>query len=154
MRSEGWKNRKARRRRRRTTHGRFTRCCSQTTLLLLFLIIICPTMSSQSQSIPDEALHRLLVQIQTTLQTSSRQLSLVRAQTAAKQRERKGIELIRQGIAEETKDGQAQCWQGVGKMFVLEKPVNVDGTLAKQIKTVDEEIEALSKKAKVRDWSG
>lgn len=76
-----------------------------------------PPPSAGGGGIPDETLRRILDQIQLTLSTSTRQLSLVRAQKAAKEREAKGVELTRQGITEEVKAGSGvRTWRGVGKM--------------------------------------
>lgn len=69
-----------------------------------------------SSAMSDDALRRVLDQIQTTLSQTSRQLSLVRAQRTAKERERKGIELTRQAVEAEGSD--AKVWKGVGKMSV------------------------------------
>lgn len=71
--------------------------------------------SSQASGLPDETLHRILTQIQLSLTQSTRQLSLVKAQKAAREREKKGVELTRLGIKEETDLG-AKSWRGVGKM--------------------------------------
>jgi hypothetical protein len=73
--------------------------------------------SSQASGLPDETLHRILTQIQLSLTQSTRQLSLVKAQKAAREREKKGVELTRLGIKEETDLG-AKSWRGVGKMSV------------------------------------
>lgn len=73
-------------------------------------------MSSQQQGLPDETLRRILEQIQLTLNQSSRQLSLVKAQRAGKEREKKGIELTRAGVELEGKEGGGKVWRGVGKM--------------------------------------
>lgn len=68
-----------------------------------------------SSTTPDETLHRILTQIQLTLAQTSRQLSLVKAQRAGKEREKKGAELTRSGIEQECASG-SRCFRGVGKM--------------------------------------
>lgn len=71
-------------------------------------------MSSGNANANDEALRKMLEQIQVTLAQNSRQLSLVRAQRTAKERERRGVELTRQAVEAEGSD--AKVWRGVGKM--------------------------------------
>ncbi|PWN19871.1 hypothetical protein BCV69DRAFT_300173 [Microstroma glucosiphilum] len=103
--------------------------------------------SSQSSALPDETLHRILTQIQLSLTQSTRQLSLVKAQKAAREREKKGVELTRLGIKEETDLG-AKSWRGVGKMFILDSPPAIISSLAEQEKSIQVDIDALSKKQK------
>ncbi|CAO1622623.1 unnamed protein product [Sympodiomycopsis kandeliae] len=103
-------------------------------------------MSSQ-QGLPDATLHKILEQIQLTLAQTSRQLSLVRAQKAGKEREKKGIELTRNGVDEEVKDG-SRCFRGVGKMFIVDSPTAITKTLLDQEKQIQDEMDALNKKQK------
>lgn len=136
--------------------------------------------SSQPSGLPDETLQRILTQIQISLTQSSRQLSLVKAQKAAREREKKGVELTRLGIKEETDLG-AKSWRGVGKMwvpllyrerrskgarqlatvltllafhflvrFILDSPPAIISSLADQEKAIQVDIDALGKKQKVR----
>lgn len=74
----------------------------------------CEAMSS-SADLPDETLRRVLDQIQLTLTQSHRQLSLVKAQRAGKEREHKGVELTRLSVEAEAADG-AKTYRAVGKM--------------------------------------
>ncbi|CAO1623556.1 unnamed protein product [Parajaminaea phylloscopi] len=102
---------------------------------------------SASAALPDEALRRVLDQIQMTLTQSHRQLSMVKAQRAGKEREKKGIELTRLGVESEAAQG-AKTYRGVGKMFIADSPDAIISTLKAQEKSVEDEMEALSKKQK------
>lgn len=70
---------------------------------------------ASAAALPDETLRRVLDQIQLTLTQSHRQLSMVKAQKAGKEREKKGVELTRMGVEAEAAQG-SKTYRGVGKM--------------------------------------
>ncbi|PWN37219.1 uncharacterized protein FA14DRAFT_152624 [Meira miltonrushii] len=100
--------------------------------------------------VPDEALHKIIQQIQTQLVNSSRQLSMVKAQLQGHEQGKRRLELTRQQLDQETKQGGAdvRLWQGVGKMFVLEDESTVQAKLNTKLKELETEIANLTKKQK------
>lgn len=69
-----------------------------------------------SQALPEEALQKILAQMQSTLINSSRQLSMVKAQVQAKDKEATMLNLTSKELDEQGKDGNVSFYKGVGKM--------------------------------------
>ncbi|PWN39107.1 hypothetical protein IE81DRAFT_350472 [Ceraceosorus guamensis] len=67
-----------------------------------------------SSQIPEDALHKILAQIQQQVLTSTRELNMVRAQCNTVESQRKRTHLTLEQIKEE-EDGD-RLWNGVGKM--------------------------------------
>ncbi|ORY56676.1 Prefoldin [Pseudomassariella vexata] len=95
-------------------------------------------------SISNEALQKLVREIETQALVAQQQISLVRTQQASKQRELRMAQLTRTEMS--TLPPDTGVYEGVGKMFVaLPVPVlkeKLDG----QIKDVQKEVEGLGKK--------
>ncbi|CAD6891150.1 unnamed protein product [Tilletia controversa] len=94
----------------------------------------------------EEALHKVLQQIQTQYVVSQRQLSGVRAQLQGRERERKGTELTLKQIDEV--DQGAKFYKGVGKMFIMEERSTVRKELVTRENEMQEDIANLTKKQK------
>ncbi|KAK0524974.1 hypothetical protein OC834_000163 [Tilletia horrida] len=94
----------------------------------------------------EEALHKVLQQIQTQYVVSQRQLNGVRAQLQVRERERRGAELTLKQIDEV--DPEAKFYKGVGKMFIMEDRNTVRSELVSREKEWKEDIANLTKKQK------
>ncbi|KAK0523312.1 hypothetical protein OC835_006292 [Tilletia horrida] len=101
-------------------------------------------LSTMSQQ--EEALHKVLQQIQTQYVVSQRQLNGVRAQLQVRERERRGAELTLKQIDEV--DPEAKFYKGVGKMFIMEDRNTVRSELVSREKEWKEDIANLTKKQK------
>ncbi|PWN89094.1 Prefoldin [Acaromyces ingoldii] len=95
--------------------------------------------------IPDEALHKVLQQIQAQVINSSRQLNMVRAQMQGCETARKRCEFTIKQLDDE---GDVPMYQGVGKMFIREDKSKIRAEIEKRMKDVVEEIANLAKKQK------
>ncbi|KDN53092.1 hypothetical protein K437DRAFT_253415 [Tilletiaria anomala UBC 951] len=98
------------------------------------------------QGLPEEQLHRILQEIQTQAITAQRQLNMVRAQVASKDREKRMHALTLKQIDEE-KDAIG-LYRGVGKMFMMEDRDVLLKELHAKEKDAAEEISNLTKKQK------
>ncbi|KAL9935266.1 hypothetical protein V8E36_005614 [Tilletia maclaganii] len=94
----------------------------------------------------EEALQKVLQQIQIQYVVSQRQLAGVRAQLQAKERERKGAELTLKQINEV--DPASKFYKGVGKMFIMEERDTVRKELVTRGNETKEDIANLTKKQK------
>ncbi|QRV80241.1 Prefoldin subunit [Ceratobasidium sp. AG-Ba] len=102
-------------------------------------------------SLPDDALRKILLQIQQTANDSSRAISATKAQTTSKERERRVIQLTHKEISEIPKDTGVKFYRGVGKMFVQEPRSRVENNLKTQEKELSNDIENLGKKLKYHE---
>ncbi|BGP54319.1 hypothetical protein JCM8202_000751 [Rhodotorula sphaerocarpa] len=92
---------------------------------------------------------QVLVQLQSQQVEASRQLQAVRAQLAAKEREKKLSTLTLREVEQLPREpGQAHMYRGVGRMFVQESRNNVENTLREKTKDATEQTSVLEKKAK------
>lgn len=99
--------------------------------------------------LPDETLRKILLQIQQTAVQSQRALTVTRSQTAAKERERRILQLTIDEIAAIKQD--VKMYKGVGKMFMaVPKPV-MEKEIKAEERGLTEEINALNKKIKYLD---
>ncbi|KAF8665277.1 hypothetical protein AX16_000298 [Volvariella volvacea WC 439] len=97
-------------------------------------------------SLSDDTLRKILVQIQQTAVQSQRALNVSRQQTAAKERERRMLQLT---IAEITQlEGDVNMYKGVGKMFMMVPRKEMEDELKGQEKELSDDINNLNKKSK------
>ncbi|KAL5494761.1 hypothetical protein ACEPAI_223 [Sanghuangporus weigelae] len=97
-------------------------------------------------SLSDETLHRILQQIQQTAVNSQRALTTTRATLAAKERERRILQLTIEEINSLDKD--VNLYKGVGKMFMLTPHPIMEKDLKTQEKDLTDDLNNLNKKAK------
>lgn len=76
---------------------------------------------------------------------------MVKAQLQGHEQGKRRLELTKQQLDQETKQGgtDVRLWQGVGKMFVLEDESTVQTKLNTKLKELETEIANLTKKQKV-----
>ncbi|PCH34094.1 Prefoldin [Wolfiporia cocos MD-104 SS10] len=97
-------------------------------------------------TLPDETLRKILVQIQQTAIQSQRALNISRQQIAAKERERRILQLT---IAEiSSLQGDVNLYKGVGKMFMMNPRPQMEKELKAEEKELTDDINSLTKKAK------
>ncbi|KAF8474681.1 Prefoldin [Kalaharituber pfeilii] len=95
-------------------------------------------------SIPNEALQKLLQDIETSANFSQQQLQVVRTQIATKQRD---IRLNQLTIKEiESLPKGTRVYEGVGKMFILEPTDRVKSRLDKELENLNGDVKDLTKK--------
>ncbi|KIM70110.1 hypothetical protein SCLCIDRAFT_1207405 [Scleroderma citrinum Foug A] len=97
-------------------------------------------------ALSDETLKKILVQIQQTAVQSQRSLSLTKQQVAAKERERRIVQLTIGEISSVGPD--VNLYKGVGKMFMMVPQKSMEQELKSQEKELTEEINSLGKKSK------
>jgi len=98
--------------------------------------------------LPDETLRKILAQIQQTAQQSSRNLSLSRAQTAQKEKERRILQLTIEEVNSLPRTDNVKLYKGVGKMFINVPRAAMDRSLKEQEKELSNDISNLNKKSK------
>ncbi|GAW26741.1 putative prefoldin subunit 1 [Rosellinia necatrix] len=95
-------------------------------------------------SISNEALQKLLREVETQAIASQQQIALTRTQQVSKQREMRMAQLTRTEIL--TLPADTNVYEGVGKMFIS-LPVSVmKGKLETQIKQLEGDVETLGKR--------
>ncbi|KAG9313943.1 Prefoldin [Chiua virens] len=97
-------------------------------------------------TLSDDTLRKILVQIQQTAVQSQRALNLAKQQSAAKERERRIVQLTISEIA--TIEGDVNLYKGVGKMFMMVPQKTMEQELKGQEKELTEDINNLNKKSK------
>ncbi|CAK7218205.1 hypothetical protein SCUCBS95973_003406 [Sporothrix curviconia] len=95
-------------------------------------------------SLSNEALQKLVREIETQSLQAQQQISIVRSQTANKQREMRIAQLTRSELA--SLPVNTNVYEGVGKMFVLEPVSSLNDKLGKQVKTLESDVEGLGKR--------
>ncbi|KAI1467376.1 Prefoldin [Daldinia caldariorum] len=95
-------------------------------------------------SISNEALQKLLREVETQAIAAQQQISLVRTQQASKQRELRMAQLTRSEIS--SLPAGTNVYEGVGKMFVAMPAAEMKGKLESQIKEVEGEVDGLGKR--------
>ncbi|KAA8893003.1 Prefoldin [Sphaerosporella brunnea] len=95
-------------------------------------------------SIPNEALQKLMADIESKAAFSSQQLQIVKAQMAAKQRDIRLLQLTAEEL--NTLPPGTRTFEGVGKMFVLEPITSIKARLENEEKTLKNDIKDLEKK--------
>ncbi|KIJ56864.1 hypothetical protein M422DRAFT_23000 [Sphaerobolus stellatus SS14] len=96
--------------------------------------------------LPDDTLRKILMQIQQTAVQSQRALSVTRAQSTSKERERRILQLTIDEIG--SIEGDVKMYKGVGKMFMSVPRTTMDKDLQNQEKSIADELSALTKKTK------
>ncbi|KAH8099715.1 Prefoldin [Cristinia sonorae] len=97
-------------------------------------------------SLSDETLRKILVQIQQTAVSSQRALNLSRQQQAAKERERRILQLTIDEI--NALDDKVNLYKGVGKMFMMVPRPTMQKDLKSEEKELTDDINTLTKKSK------
>ncbi|KAF2842446.1 prefoldin subunit 1 [Patellaria atrata CBS 101060] len=95
-------------------------------------------------SIPNEALQKLLQEIEQKAAFSQQQIQIVKAQIAAKNRESRMVQLTSSELNTLPKD--TNVYEGVGKMFVLNPTEDVKTRLATETNELKSDISNLEKK--------
>ncbi|KAG8896388.1 hypothetical protein FRC00_006023, partial [Tulasnella sp. 408] len=99
--------------------------------------------------LPDETLRRILQQIQTTAQQSSKALAVNKAQISQKERDKRMLQLTIGEIASIPKDGKdVKMYKGVGKAFMEVPRTIMERDLKTQEKEINEDLTNLGKKNK------
>ncbi|BDD58487.1 hypothetical protein MPDQ_002331 [Monascus purpureus] len=95
-------------------------------------------------SIPNEALQKVVQEIETRAIQSQQQIAIVKAQITAKQRETRLLELTSKEISTLPKD--TKTYEGVGKMFVRVPLSTIEKQLSTQSANMKSNITDLEKK--------
>ncbi|KAL1964661.1 hypothetical protein VTN77DRAFT_6687 [Rasamsonia byssochlamydoides] len=95
-------------------------------------------------SIPNEALHKLVQEIETRAVAAQQQINLVKAQISSKQRDVRLVQLTANEIGSLPKD--TNVYEGVGKMFVATPIPVIDKRLSKETEDLKSDISNLEKK--------
>ncbi|KAI0715057.1 Prefoldin [Earliella scabrosa] len=97
-------------------------------------------------TLSDETLRKILVQIQQTAIQSQRALNVSKQQIAAKERERRILQLTIEEIT--SLQGDVNLYKGVGKMFMMVPRPTMESDLRKEEKELTDDIKNLEKKSK------
>ncbi|KAN0064801.1 hypothetical protein ACQY0O_001858 [Thecaphora frezii] len=101
-----------------------------------------------ANALPEDALHKILGKIQAQVVSSQRELAMVRAQIASRERETKLSTLTLSQLFPDGQQPQGGYYRSVGKMFIQDTPTNISSDLETKSQTLREEIKALEKKQK------
>ncbi|KAF4556972.1 Prefoldin subunit 1-like protein [Elsinoe fawcettii] len=92
----------------------------------------------------NEALQKLLIEIEQKASFAQQQMVIVKSQIDASKREVRMIDLMNKEIASLPED--AKLYEGVGKMFVASPTTDVNKRLEKEKKDLNAKLENLDKK--------
>lgn len=95
-------------------------------------------------SIPNQALQKLAQEIESQALSSQREINVVKAAVAAKQRDVRMLELTSTEVKQLSKD--TKVYQGVGKMFVFSPTSDVEKRLSSETAELKSDISNLNKK--------
>ncbi|TKA68884.1 hypothetical protein B0A49_05354 [Cryomyces minteri] len=95
-------------------------------------------------SIPNEALQKLLQEIEQKATFSQQQIGIVKAQIAAKNRESRLLQLTSSEVSSLPKD--TNVYEGVGKMFVLNPTNEIKDRLSSEAEELKSDMSNLEKK--------
>ncbi|KAJ5217335.1 hypothetical protein N7468_010343 [Penicillium chermesinum] len=95
-------------------------------------------------SIPNEALQKLLQEIETRALASQQQIGITKAQMTAKQRDIRMLQLTSKELSE--LPSETRVYEGVGKMFVHVPTDTVSKRLTRESSEAAAEIASLEKK--------
>ncbi|KAL2132570.1 hypothetical protein VTI74DRAFT_3625 [Chaetomium olivicolor] len=95
-------------------------------------------------SISNEALQKLVREIESQAIAAQQQISLVRTQIASKQREMRLAQLTRSEIS--SLPTNTAVYEGVGKMFVSVPVPALQDKLSSQIKEIEGEVDGMGKR--------
>ncbi|AEO54394.1 hypothetical protein MYCTH_2088965 [Thermothelomyces thermophilus ATCC 42464] len=139
-------------RRRPSNRVLSSHCCSDSPLLIRHgsrsryncIPQLFGNLRTVKMSISNEALQKLVREIESQAIAAQQQISLVRTQAASKQREMRLAQLTRNEIASLPSD--TAVYEGVGKMFVGVGVPALQDKLGSQIKDLETEVDALGKR--------
>ncbi|CAK7198093.1 hypothetical protein SEUCBS139899_000751 [Sporothrix eucalyptigena] len=95
-------------------------------------------------SLSNEALQKLVREIETQAIQAQQQITIARSQAAGKQREMRLAQLTLKEL--ESLPTDTGVYEGVGKMFVAEPITSLNDKLGKQIETLESDVEGLGKR--------
>ncbi|KAN0069772.1 Prefoldin [Elaphomyces granulatus] len=95
-------------------------------------------------SIPNEALQKLVQEIETRAITAQQQINVVKAQISAKQRDLRLLQLTSKEIGSLPKN--TNVYEGVGKMFMATPVLVIDKRLSREADELKSDITNLEKK--------
>jgi len=95
-------------------------------------------------SIPNEALQKLVQEIETQAILANQQINVVKSQIAAKQREIRMLQLTSSEVS--TLPGDTNVYEGVGKMFVFSPIAEVGQRLTAESSALKSDVDNLAKK--------
>ncbi|KAL8854596.1 MAG: hypothetical protein Q9221_000631 [Calogaya cf. arnoldii] len=95
-------------------------------------------------SIPNEALQKLVQEIETQAITAQREINVVKAAVASKQRDVRMLELTSTEVKQLSSD--TKVYEGIGKMFMFAPVHNVQTRLASETAELKSDISSLDKK--------
>ncbi|KAF8346848.1 Prefoldin [Amanita rubescens] len=97
-------------------------------------------------TLSDDTLRKILIQLQQTAIQSQRALGLAQQQSAAKERERRILQLTTNEINQ--LERSVNVYKGVGKMFMMVPRKAMEDELKQQEKELTDDINNLNKKSK------
>ncbi|KAL2047916.1 hypothetical protein ABVK25_011247 [Lepraria finkii] len=97
-----------------------------------------------TMSIPNEALQKLALEIESQAQSAQREINIVKTAVFAKQRDIRMLELTSSEVKSLDKD--TKVYQGVGKMFVFSPMADVEKRLSSETSELKSDISNLNKK--------
>ncbi|KAL2810444.1 Prefoldin [Aspergillus granulosus] len=95
-------------------------------------------------SIPNEALQKLLQEIESRVISSQQQIGVTKAQMTTKQRDIRMLELTSKELG--SLPGDTKVYEGVGRMFVAVPRTTVDKRISTESTELKSEIEGLEKR--------
>jgi len=95
-------------------------------------------------SIPNEALQKLVQEIESQAVAAQQQINIVKSQISNKQREIRMLQLTSEEVS--TLPGDTNVYEGVGKMFVFSPIGDVNKRLGTETSELRSEVENLGKK--------
>jgi len=95
-------------------------------------------------SISNEALQKLVQEIETQAIQAQQQINIVKSQISVKQRDMRMLQLTSTEVATLPQD--TNVYEGVGKMFVFSPIADVDKRLSSETSELNSEVENLGKK--------
>ncbi|KAK6510412.1 hypothetical protein TWF506_009520 [Arthrobotrys conoides] len=95
-------------------------------------------------SISNEALQKVLQEIETQAILSQQQLAVVKSQITSKQRDTRMIQLTESELS--SLPASTKVYEGVGKMFIQEDTSKVKKRLETERNTLEEDIKGLKKR--------
>ncbi|KAI1821099.1 Prefoldin beta-like protein [Xylaria intraflava] len=95
-------------------------------------------------SISNEALEKLLREVETQAIASQQQIALTRTQQASRQREMRMAQLTRTEIS--SLPASTNVYEGVGKMFISRPVSEINSKLDTRVKELQGDVESLGKR--------
>ncbi|KAG8533346.1 uncharacterized protein KY384_002129 [Bacidia gigantensis] len=95
-------------------------------------------------SIPNEALQKLAIEIEAQANSAQRDINLVKAAIAAKQRDTRMLEITSTEVKQ--MEQETKLYEGVGKMFVFSPRQDVEKRISSNVTELKSDIGSLNKK--------